>query len=275
MISVSFNTAKFSKDMVEFGVLTGLTDSQVVTRTSRLWCRDCILSTPPTGKGAAAKSSDAQYRLGKSRISRDIKSRGFPALTKLDMARRDDRVANTIGRLAAAGRYRELTLMLRNFGLEVAQVLAGPERSLHQGMRDGRTGRVRSNSVPFWVTSENRQEAYFQSVLAKLGTAKGGWSTAASKLRLKLPKWAQGKGSPGHFRGITDKQRPSIEFGNRTGFLQSGFYEAKIMKTTARFRESAMKKELERYWRAASTNSLTQLRARFGRPRIDVFEALE
>ncbi len=272
MIKVSWDLPSFRRQLQELSALTGISMAAAVTRTARLWCRDCIRATPPTGRGKLFTSVGAQRKLLESRIVYDVARRAFPLLSGLRMMRDESELKTRVDDLVRRGDLKSVTELLRKRGVLVQHVIAKPNRSLHQRMRS-KSGRVTFERGEFLVTDESARDAYVDAVKRRGGRAKSGWATAAKRLGLPKPGWGS-HNAPGHFRGITDRQKPVIEFGNRVDFLQSTGYANKIMKWTFNFRMRALQAEVTRFWKAAQSNSLAKLKAKFARS-IDSREALE
>lgn len=274
-MKVEWGIDRFKRQLTELSALTGITMAAAVTRTAALWVRDCIRATPPTGRGKAFTSKSAQRKLGERRLEVDVMKRAFPRLTALRMMQTENEGKAAIDALVRKGDYRGATETLRAMGVESEAVLARPNRGLHQRLRDKSTGRVRvPKGGQYLVADEGAQRAYLSEAMKRTGRAKSGWAIAAARLGLPKPGWGS-HSAPGAFRGITDREKPSIEFGNGVPFIQSSGYANRIMKWTLNFRERAMRLEIERLWRIAqNSDSLAKLRQRWSAARSSR-EALE
>lgn len=273
MINVSFDTKRTNRELNEMMAVTGLTSAAVVTRFATAWCRDCVRMTPPTGSGKLATSKSAQRKLGERRIASDVAGRAFPLLSNLRLMKEEGRLGKAIDGATKRGDFKTATDLLRKAGVTVERVIAKPTESLHRSMRSPKTGRVLKSVKPYYVANESDRNRYLKQAVRRSGRAKSGWATACARLRLPRPGWGN-HNAPGHFRGITDKQRPSIEFGNRVDFLQRNFYADRIMKQTLIFRQRQMRAELVKLWRGIGAGGSSKIKARFARSR-NTFEAIE
>jgi len=271
MITFEFDTKRFNKDLNQMMVVGDLSAAAVVTRAARQIVRNAFRLTPPTGEGGLTQDIGAQRKLGEEAVRRDIAVKAFPLLSKLRIIQENTDAGEWIKTLADRGDFKNASEVMKKIGFKISGIIAKPAERLHKSMRNQRSGRVRRGALPYFVARDGSVEIFVKEKQGEVGKAKGGWLRAFTALRMPMPKWCSKHNSPGHFRGITDKSKPAIEFGNNVPYIQRAGRELRIIENASAYVARQMPKELERYWADIGRGNGNKVKAKLQR---DSFEAL-
>lgn len=270
MINVDFDTRRFNRDMNQLMVVGALSSAAVVTRTARQIVRNAFRLTPPTGSGGMTQSPGKQKKLGEDAVRRDIAIRAFPLLSKLRVMREQNDFSQDIGNLVARGDYKRVSDIFERIGFRISGVVSKPSRGLHNRVR--RKGVVSAKVTPFLVARDGNVDPFVKVVQKDVGKAKSGWFRAMIALKLPVPSWVTRHSMPGAFKGITDKQNPSIEFSNQVGYIQEAGRELRVMQYASAYVSAQMPKELERYWSEIGRGNGAKVKAKLQRDSFEAFE---
>lgn len=268
MITIDFNETAWSRQLAEHVAMARISTAGAVTSAARMWLRAAVRLTVPSGPGAALNKTSNQKKLGEGLVVMDV-SRLFIDWNETRKTLKNQSLAKAVDELSKSGSLESIRTMLSGFNLK--GVVRQPSHELHKQSR-GKRGHVASKSRKYLVLNEGAIRAYQSKALGQVGIAKSGWKRAAGPLRVKLPAWVMRHDGRGHFKGIVDRDKPTIEFGNAVGFANKNAREDAVMQHSGAFAQRQMAKMLTIYFKALQSGNGSALRAKVQK---DTFEAME
>jgi len=223
---------------------TGRTGGDVIRQQTRLFVRDAIALTPPTGNAPLTESLSMQKKAGEGAVKNDI-SRGFTEIEDMSIVKdTSNKFGQTLKRYARTGEVGKLKTVLKRTGFK-GSVVASPSRYSHSKIRD-KYGRVRKGEVNTFLVMRSGTVAKFTKEVQKLvGRAKAGWNNAARALGLPVPAWIARHAEPGEL--IDDSrnlQNPSMVVSNHVPFAQHHNRTNQIIQRALNRRAESMEHQL-------------------------------
>ena len=268
MITVDFNQAAWAKTLAEHVAMCRVSIAGAVTSGARVWLRAAVRLTVPSGAGAALNKTSNQKRLGESLVVMDV-NRLFSDWGKLRQSLKSESIKRQADKAMADGKEDRLKNIFRTWDFK--GVTARPSHELHKQNR-GKRGHVVKGTRPYLVTGRGAIAQYTKQAMSQVGIAKSGWKRAAGPLKVKLPAWVMRHDGKGHFKGITNRDNPVIEFGNAVGFANKNAREDAVMKYSGQFAQRQMQKSLAVYFKSLQAGKASELRSKVQK---DTFEAME
>lgn len=242
MINAVVDYANLSKRMHQLAILEEKSGPEILRDQARLFTRDVIKLTPPTGRSALTESLAEQRRIGQSAVRRDINRHWRAADGVLRYLRqRNPRAAQYFQKYARAGNVQAIKTMAAGLGLQISDAVLSVSESDHDARR-GPNGRAfRKKSAPTLVLRSTSVRALLKAKLGKVGTGKGGWVEPASALGVTIPQWIKGHAkSVGVFTQELTGPMKSITIGNLVDYAQKWEGQHRIVQNALKIRHRAM-----------------------------------
>lgn len=225
---------------------TGRAAGKVIHQQARLFVRDAIKYTPPTGKAPISESFNAQKKAGEQAIKNDIGAI-FRAADELDVISNP----SSKGARAAVNRFKRtgdaagMQAFLRAIGInaKVEQALTLGLHSAHRSRATGRT--LRGQAHHHLIMQKKTINSVTKILLARVGMAKAGWLVPARALGVDVPNWiSRHSGQAGLFRFTENAKGITIEMGNSVRYAQKHDDKNRIIQRALNRRAESMGNQL-------------------------------
>lgn len=241
---LEINYSKFDAAVSRVINETGAVGGVVIKQQTKLFVRDAMDLTPPTGGAPFTETSGSQKKAGEMAVKSDI-TRGFTEIESLGIVKDpDNKTGQALKRYARRGEFGKLETLVKRMNWK-GKLLAFPGRRRHLEIRD-KYGRVRKGAASNTLIMRTGSVAPFlKAAQALVGRAKAGWANAARALGLPVPQWVSRHSEPGEL--IDDSQNlqnPSMVVANYVPFAQHHNRTNQIIQRALNRRAAAMDNQL-------------------------------
>lgn len=258
-MKVQWNFAAFDKAIKDKILITERGASDVVKQETRLFLRDVVKLTPPTGKQPIKENTGTQHKFGLRAIQRDIR-RAFIPIEEMSIIKtpKNPKLAEEIQRYARRQEFESLKEVFRRVNIKNPLLAFAAERQ-HNAVRNSR-GVVPKKTVQSIIMRQGSVADFTKKKQALSGLSKSGWNKACDGVGVKIPVWIKKHSGPGIYQGSLIGPRPFITVGNSVDFIQSAGVREQIIQRALDRRAESMRHQNEKMMHQAFSG--------YGKPKI-------
>lgn len=259
MYKLTFDTAKFDKQIAKYQAMSNVAAEKGVQSISRIWLKSAIAISPPKGQGAKLSISQRK-KLGERQVENDAKKL-FVEWPELRKKLRNWEIRYAVDQLMRRKRKRGNVIgVLEDFGFLFRGLIDDPSHDLHAKHRD-RRGHIKKKERKYLVRKQGAIKRYINREKKKVGIFLSGWKKAVMGLGLRLASFAMRHSSDGKFETAKAGDKPYVIFGNSVPFANKR-KDLEVMSKSVVFARKQYLKYITRYYnemkKAESAKKLEQ-----------------
>jgi hypothetical protein len=239
MAEFSINYEAFDRELKEFSLVMRRDSAEVVKQQAKLFVRDVVKLTPPTGNAPFTESFAAQRQAGLKAVEQDIRH-AFVEIQELNIA--DKKLEQNLKDYARREEITKIQTVLKRLKLK-GTVIEAPTEAIHNKLRNrrGRVSRARN-----LVLRRGTVKPFIKMKQALVGTAKSGWAKACAALGVSLPAWIREKSGPGVYDARLTGPAPQITVGDTVGYIQEAGARLTVIQRALNRRAESMRNQIDK-----------------------------